>query len=144
MSSIKYIDLFCGIGGIRLGMDSQGFECVFSSDINAECQRTYNKNFSEEPFGDITQIDEKSIPDHDILCAGFPCQPFSISGKQKGFDDTRGTLFFDICRILNEKKPSVVFLENVKHLVHHNGGKTLQTILDKLEDLGYSVSWKVL
>ena len=125
---IKFIDLFCGIGGIRLGMDSQGFECVFSSDINAECQRTYNENFGEEPFGDITQIDEKLIPDHDILCAGFPCQPFSISGKQKGFDDTRGTLFFDICRILNEKKPSVVFLENVKHLVHHNGGKTLQTI----------------
>lgn len=143
-NNIRYIDLFCGIGGIRLGMDSQGFECVFSSDINTECQRTYNENFGEEPFGDITQIDEKSIPDHDILCAGFPCQPFSISGKQKGFDDTRGTLFFDICRILNEKKPSVVFLENVKHLVHHNGGKTLQTILDKLEDLGYSVSWRVL
>ena len=143
-NNIKFIDLFCGIGGIRLGMNSQGFECVFSSDINAECQRTYNENFGEEPFGDITQIDEKSIPDHDILCAGFPCQPFSISGKQKGFDDTRGTLFFDICRILNEKKPSVVFLENVKHLVHHNGGKTLQTILDKLEDLGYSVSWRVL
>lgn len=143
-NNIKFIDLFCGIGGIRLGMDSQGFECVFSSDINAECQRTYNENFGEEPFGDITQIDEKSIPDHDILCAGFPCQPFSISGKQKGFDDTRGTLFFDICRILNEKKPSVVFLENVKHLVHHNGGKTLQTILEKLEDLGYSVSWRVL
>lgn len=142
--TIKFIDLFCGIGGIRLGMDSQGFECVFSSDINTECQRTYNKNFGDEPFGDITQIDEKSIPDHDILCAGFPCQPFSISGKQKGFDDTRGTLFFDICRILNEKRPSVVFLENVKHLVHHNGGKTLQTILDKLEGLGYFVSWKVL
>ena len=143
-NNIKFIDLFCGIGGIRLGMDSQGFKCVFSSDINAECQRTYNENFGENPFGDITQIDEKSIPDHDILCAGFPCQPFSISGKQKGFDDTRGTLFFDICRILNKKKPSVVFLENVKHLVHHNGGKTLQTILDKLEDLGYSVSWRVL
>lgn len=141
---IKYIDLFCGIGGIRLGMDSQGFECVFSSDINTECQRTYYENFKEKPSGDITQIDEKSIPNHDILCAGFPCQPFSISGKQKGFDDTRGTLFFDICRILDEKKPSVVFLENVKHLVHHNGGKTLQTILDKLDDLGYAVSWRVL
>lgn len=141
---IKFIDLFCGIGGIRLGLDSQGFECVFSSDINTECQRTYKTNFREEPFGDITKIDEKSIPDHDILCAGFPCQPFSISGKQKGFDDTRGTLFFDICRIINEKKPSVVFLENVKHMVHHNGGRTLQTILDKLEDLGYEVSWRVL
>lgn len=144
MKNITYIDLFCGIGGIRLGMDSQGFKCIFSSDINTECQRTYSENFGEKPFGDITQIDEKSIPDHDILCAGFPCQPFSISGKQKGFDDTRGTLFFDICRILNEKKPSVVFLENVKHLVHHNGGKTLQTILEKLENLGYSVSWRVL
>ena len=144
VESVKFIDLFCGIGGIRLGMESQGFECVFSSDINAECQRTYNENFGEKPFGDITQIDEKSIPDHDILCAGFPCQPFSISGKQKGFDDTRGTLFFDICRILDKKKPTVVFLENVKHLVHHNMGKTLQTILDKLSDLGYYVSWKVL
>ena len=141
---IRYIDLFCGIGGIRLGMDAQGFECVFSSDINAECQRTYQVNFGEEPHGDITKIDEKSIPEHDILCAGFPCQPFSISGKQKGFDDTRGTLFFDICRILNEKKPKVVFLENVKHLKHHNGGKTLRTILTKLEDLGYTVSWRIL
>lgn len=144
MKIIKFIDLFCGIGGIRLGMDAQGFECVFSSDINTECQRTYNENFGEKPFGDITKIDEKFIPDHDILCAGFPCQPFSISGKQQGFDDTRGTLFFDICRILNAKKPSVVFLENVKHLVHHNGGKTLQTILNKLNKLGYSVSWRVL
>lgn len=141
---IKFIDLFCGVGGIRLGMDAQGYKCVFSSDINTECQRTYNTNFGELPFGDITQIDEKTIPDHDILCAGFPCQPFSISGKQKGFDDTRGTLFFDICRILYEKKPSVVFLENVKHLIHHNSGKTFQTIIDKLKDLGYSVSWKVL
>jgi DNA (cytosine-5)-methyltransferase 1 len=141
---IKFIDLFCGIGGIRQGMDYQGFECVFSSDINAECQRTYKENFDELPFGDITQIDEKTIPSHDILCAGFPCQPFSISGKQKGFADTRGTLFFDICRIINEKKPSVVFLENVKHLVHHDGGKTLQTILDTLASLGYNVSWRVL
>lgn len=144
MSAINFIDLFCGIGGIRLGMQSQGYNCVFSSDINTECQRTYNVNFNEIPFGDITKIDEKCIPQHDILCAGFPCQPFSISGKQKGFNDTRGTLFFDICRILNERKPSVVFLENVKHLIHHNGGKTLQTILDKLEELGYVVSWKVL
>lgn len=141
---VRFIDLFCGIGGIRIGMESQGFECVFSSDINAECQKTYEENFGEKPLGDITMIDEKTVPNHDILCAGFPCQPFSISGKQKGFDDTRGTLFFEICRILNEKKPSVVFLENVKHLVHHDHGKTLNTIITKLEDLGYSVSWKVL
>lgn len=142
--TVRFIDLFCGIGGIRLGMESQGFKCVFSCDINKECQRTYSENFKEVPFGDITLIDEKSIPDHDILCAGFPCQPFSISGKQRGFEDTRGTLFFDICRILEEKKPSVVFLENVKHLVHHNQGKTLKTIIEKLESLGYNVSWKVL
>jgi len=144
MNPIYFIDLFCGIGGIRLGMETQGFECIFSCDINTECQRTYNINFGEMPYGDITQIDKKSIPNHHILCAGFPCQPFSISGKQKGFEDTRGTLFFDICRIIDEKKPPVVFLENVKHLVHHNNGKTLQTILDKLEILGYTVSWRVL
>lgn len=96
------------------------------------------------PQGDIIKIDEKTIPNHDILCAGFPCQPFSISGKQKGFDDTRGTLFFEICRIINEKQPSIVFLENVKHLVHHNKRKTLETIVRNLEDLGYEVSWKVL
>ena len=144
MAIIKFIDLFCGVGGIRIGMETQGFKCVFSCDINNECQKTYNANFNELPAGDIKLVDEKTIPQHDILCAGFPCQPFSISGKQKGFDDTRGTLFFEICRILNEKKPSVVFLENVKHIVHHNGGKTLQTILDKLIELGYFVSWKIL
>lgn len=142
--AVHFIDLFCGIGGIRLGMEAQGFKCVFSCDINIECQKTYEENFGDKPFGDITLIDEKAIPDHDILCAGFPCQPFSISGKQKGFEDTRGTLFFEICRILTEKKPSVVFLENVKHLVHHNHGKTLNTIISKLEELDYSVSWKVL
>ena len=141
---VKFIDLFCGIGGIRLGMESQGFKCVMSSDINSECQRTYEENFGEMPLGDITQIDAKDIPNHDILCAGFPCQPFSISGKQKGFEDTRGTLFFEICRIIVEKKPKVVFLENVKHLVHHDHGKTLEVILNKLEDLGYTVNWKVL
>lgn len=144
MNTIKFIDLFCGIGGIRLGMETQGFQCVFSSDINGECQKTYYENFGELPEGDITEIDEKKIPDHDILCAGFPCQPFSISGKQKGFKDTRGTLFFEICRIINEKQPKVVFLENVKHLIHHNHGNTLNTIIDSLNDLGYKVNWKVL
>ncbi len=144
MSAIKFIDLFCGIGGIRIGMETQSFQCVFSSDINIECQKTYYENFGELPFGDIIDVDEKSIPNHDILCAGFPCQPFSISGKQKGFEDTRGTLFFEICRIINEKKPPVVFLENVKHLVHHDKGQTLRTIIDKLNELGYEVSWKVL
>lgn len=142
--SISFIDLFCGIGGIRLGMEAAGFNCIMSSDINIECQRTYFENFEEMPQGDIRKIDGKNIPDHDILCAGFPCQPFSISGKQKGFDDTRGTLFFEICRIISEKRPPVVFLENVKHLVHHDSGKTLDTIINKLTEFGYAVSWKVL
>lgn len=101
-------------------------------------------NFHERPEGDITTINERDIPDHEILCAGFPCQPFSISGKQKGFEDTRGTLFFEICRILNAKRPPVVLLENVKHLVYHDHGKTLRVILDKLDELGYTTSWKVL
>ena len=141
---IFFIDLFCGIGGIRLGMETAGFRCVMSSDINAECQRTYFENFGETPRGDITLIDEKSIPDHDILCAGFPCQPFSISGRKKGFEDTRGVLFVELCRVSHEKRPRVVFLENVRHLVHHDHGKTLDVILRKLEDLGYTVSWRVL
>lgn len=139
-----FIDLFCGIGGIRLGMETAGFKCTMSCDINAECQRTYFENFGEFPQGDIKQIDEKTVPQHDVLCAGFPCQPFSISGKQKGFEDTRGTLFFEICRIINEKKPPIVFLENVKHLVHHDHGKTLEVILNQLDELGYKVSWDVL
>jgi len=141
---IKFIDLFCGIGGIRLGMEKEGYECVMSCDINEECRKTYNENFNEMPQGDIRMIEASSIPDHDILCAGFPCQPFSISGRQKGFADTRGVLFFEICRIINEKRPPVVFLENVKHLVHHNNGETLATILTNLVELGYSVTWKVL
>lgn len=142
--TIKFIDLFCGVGGIRLGMESQGFQCVFSCDINTECRKTYYTNFHDMPEGDIVKVDEKSIPKHEILCAGFPCQPFSISGKQKGFQDTRGTLFFEICRIIAEKKPKIVFLENVEHLIHHDHGNTLKTILDNLTNLGYSVSWKVL
>ena len=108
---VTFIDLFCGIGGIRLGMESAGFQCVMSSDIDIECQRTYFENFGEVPLGDIREIDEKDVPDHDVLCAGFPCQPFSISGRQKGFQDTRGTLFFEICRMIYEKSPAVVFLE---------------------------------
>ena len=141
---VSFIDLFCGIGGIRLGMENAGFKCIMSSDIDLECRKNYYINFGEYPQGDIKHIDEKTIPNHDILCAGFPCQPFSISGKQKGFADTRGTLFFEICRIVNEKKPKVVFLENVKHLVHHDHGRTLEKILLKLEELGYVVSWRIL
>ena len=142
--SLEFIDLFCGVGGIRLGMENSGFKCIFSCDINEDCQKTYLENFGELPKGDIKLVDEKSIPNHQILCAGFPCQPFSISGKQKGFADTRGTMFFEICRIIKEKNPPVVMLENVKHLVHHDHGNTLKIIIQNLEDLGYTVNSKVL
>jgi len=140
----RFIDLFCGIGGIRLGMERAGFECVFSCDINNECKKTYNANFAEWPQGDIAEIAASSIPDFEVLCAGFPCQPFSISGRQKGFSDKRGILFFEICRIIKAKEPPIVFLENVKHLIHHDGGRTLGIILEQLSDLGYEVGWRLL
>ncbi len=143
-SNIRFIDLFAGIGGFRLGFEKLGCKCVFSSEINESCRKIYKMNYGDEPFGDITKIDARFIPDFDILCAGFPCQPFSICGKKRGFEDTRGTLFFDICRIIKEKSPSVVFLENVKHLIHHDGGKTFKTIIDSLENLGYNISYKIL
>lgn len=142
--AMKFIDLFCGVGGIRLGMEDAGFKCIFSCDINKDCQKTYLENFGELPTGDIKLINEKTIPNHQILCAGFPCQPFSISGRQKGFSDTRGTMFFEICRIIKEKNPPIVVLENVKHLIYHDHGNTLKTIIQNLEDLGYTVNSKVL
>lgn len=141
-----FIDLFAGIGGIRIAMQNSGGKCVYSSEWNTQAQRTYFINYGEMPFGDITkELTKNYIPNNfDILCAGFPCQPFSISGKQKGFEDTRGTLFFDICSIISKKRPKIIFLENVKHLVHHNNGNTLRTILTKLKDLDYHISWRVL
>jgi len=141
---MKFIDLFAGIGGFRQGFESQGHECVFSCEIDKHCQTVYYNNYGEMPASDITQIEATEIPEFDILLAGFPCQPFSISGYKKGFDDTRGTLFFDICRILETKKPPIVVLENVKHLVHHDKGNTFQVIIKTLEELGYYVEWKVL
>ena len=150
METIKFIDLFCGIGGFRVAMDEACTEnnivpkCVFSSDIDKYCQDSYENNFGHRPAGDITQVDVKSIPDHDILFAGFPCQPFSIIGQMKGFDDTRGTLFFHIANILKEKMPKAFILENVKQLVGHNGGQTLKVILKTLSDLGYHVQYAVL
>ena len=141
---ITFIDLFAGIGGFRYSLTNCGCKCVFSSEINEACQDVYNKNYGEIPFGDITKVDISQIPDFDILCAGFPCQPFSICGKKKGFDDVRGTLFFDICRIIDAKKPSVVFLENVKHLINHDSKRTFKTICNKLEELGYNVEYRVL
>jgi DNA (cytosine-5)-methyltransferase 1 len=149
-----FIDLFAGIGGLRIAFDSAGGKCVFSSEWNKFSQQTYKANFGEMPDGDITKIDEKDIPDHDILVGGFPCQPFSIAGvssnnslgREHGFkDETRGTLFFDICRIIKEKKPKAFLLENVKNLKSHDKGKTFKVIISALQDeLGYDIHYKVI
>ncbi len=140
----RTIDLFAGIGGIRLGFQSQGCVNVFSCEWDSAAQKMYEANFGDKPFGDINQIDPKEVPDHDILLAGFPCQPFSIAGKGLGFSDTRGTLFFNIEAILQAKKPAAFLLENVKRLVTHDMGRTFSVILEKLADLGYTVYYKVL
>jgi DNA (cytosine-5)-methyltransferase 1 len=147
---LKFIDLFCGIGGFRVAFEEACEEndiqpdCVFSSDIDKYAQESYEANFGEKPKGDITKINENDIPDHDILFAGFPCQPFSIIGQMKGLNDTRGTLFFDIARIIEAKKPKAFILENVKQLVGHDQGKTLKIIVQALQDLGYHVQYSVL
>lgn len=145
--SLKAIDLFAGIGGIRLGFErafGEKIDFVFASEIDRYARETYYTNFDEEPFGDITKIDEKNIPPFDILLAGFPCQAFSVAGHRKGFEDTRGTLFFDVMRIAAHHKPKVIFLENVKGLVNHDKGKTFKVILETLGELGYSVNYQVL
>ena len=141
---ITFIDLFCGIGGFRLALESLGAKCVFSCDTDRQARKTYQANFGEEPEGDITTIAADSIPDFNILCGGFPCQPFSIAGKQRGFKDARGTLFFEIVRIVKAKQPEVVFLENVANLARHDNGNTLRVILDTLNDLGYDVHYQIL
>jgi len=142
---LKFIDLFAGIGGIRLGFERAGCECVFSSEIDRHACEMYEANYGDNPYCDITKLDANDIPDFDILCAGFPCQSFSICGRQKGFyDEIRGTLFFDICRLLEAKKPSAFMLENVFNLEKHDKGKTLSVMLDALNSLGYSVSYNVL
>jgi len=147
---IKYIDLFCGIGGFRVAIErvSKRYglksKCVFSSDIDKECQRAYQANFGETPFGDIKMINENKIPYHDLLMAGFPCQPFSIIGNGKGFEDIRGTLFFEIARILKAKKPRAFLLENVKQLKGHQKGYTLERIMETLRSLGYYCDYKIL
>ena len=152
-SKFTFIDLFAGIGGMRLAFESVGCRCVYSSEWNKFSQQTYEANFDEVPEGDITQIDERLIPDHDILVAGFPCQPFSIAGvsckkhlgRPHGFEDeTQGTLFFDICRILKAKKPDAFLLENVKNLKSHDAGNTFRVIMENLSKLGYTVSYKVM
>lgn len=140
-----FIDLFAGIGGFRIAFEKQGVKCVFSSDIDRFAQQTYFDNFGEIPAGDIKKIPAENIPHFDIMTAGFPCQPFSYAGLNQGFEDqTRGTLFFDVCRIIKYHHPKMFLLENVKGLVSHKKGETLRIILSNLEKLGYYVHWKVL
>ena len=152
-SQFTFIDLFAGIGGMRLAYENVGGRCVYSNELNKYSQQTYYANFGEQPEGDITKVDAKTIPDHDILVAGFPCQPFSIAGVSKkislgrktGFEDkTQGTLFFDVCRILKEKRPKAFMLENVKNLKSHDKGRTFKTILESLDELKYKVFFAVL
>lgn len=152
-SAFTFIDLFAGIGGMRMAYEQAGGHCVYSNEWNKYSQQTYFANFGEQPDGDITKVDEYSIPDHDILVAGFPCQPFSIAGVSKkqslgratGFEDkTQGTLFFDICRILKAKRPKAFMLENVKNLKSHDRGRTFKVITESLEELDYEVFHAVL
>ena len=144
---LKVVSLFSGIGGFEEGIKKAkiNYEVVFASEIDEHAKKSYSANFdSSNLYGDITTINEKDIPAHDLLIGGFPCQSFSIAGKQKGFEDTRGTLFFDVARILNEKKPKYVLLENVKNLISHNQGKTIKKILSTLNDIGYTVDFTVI
>lgn len=144
MKEITFIDLFAGIGGFRIGLQNNNAKCVFSSEIDKKAAETYMQNFGEYPAGDITKINSNEIPDHDILCGGFPCQPFSIGGLRKGFEDTRGTLFFEVARILKEKQPRAFLLENVKGIVSHDEGKTLKTILTTLDEIGYTCEYRIM
>lgn len=144
MNAFTFIDLFAGIGGFRIGLERLGGECVFSSEIDKHAAATYARNFGHAPAGDITKIAASEIPEHDLLCGGFPCQPFSVSGKQLGFEDARGTLFFEVMRIVSAKRPKAVFLENVANYVRHRGGETLRRTIGMLEQAGYATKWAVL
>lgn len=144
LNNISFIDLFCGIGGFRLALESFGAECLFSIDNNKQAVDTYDTNFNSNSYGDITKLNEINVPKHDILCAGFPCQSFSISGKQKGFEDTRGTLFFDVVRIADYHKPKILFLENVGNLKNHDKGRTFKIIKNTLRFIGYNVYYDIL
>jgi DNA (cytosine-5)-methyltransferase 1 len=139
-----FIDLFAGIGGFRIGLESLDMKCVYTSEWDKFAQLTYSENFNEVPDGDITKVDEECIPNHDVICAGFPCQAFSVSGKQKGFEDTRGTLFFDVVRIAKYHRPKVLFLENVKNFKKHDNGRTMSVVESVLDEIGYKVFSKVL
>lgn len=144
LTDYTFIDLFAGIGGFHLALSSFGATCVFASEWDSYSAETYFQNFKLQPHGDITKINSEDIPKHNILCAGFPCQAFSISGKQRGFEDTRGTLFFEIARIVSFHRPDVLLLENVKNLISHNNGETMSTIYSVLTDLGYTVHYTIL
>ena len=142
--TFKFIDLFAGIGGVRIAFTRAGAKCVFSSEWDLPCQTMYEANFGEKPFFDITKINSEDVPCHDILTGGFPCQAFSIIGNKRGFADTRGTLFFDVARIIEAKQPEAFLLENVKQIATHNHGQTFRVILEHLKNLGYFVHYKVL
>lgn len=144
LAGMTFIDLFAGLGGFRIALESLGARCVYSNEWDKPAQKVYSDNFGDIPEGDITQVDENNIPKHDILCAGFPCQAFSISGKQKGFEDSRGTLFFDVARIIKRKKPKIVFMENVKNFATHDNGRTLDIVKTIMEELGYIFYQKIL
>ena len=142
---MKFFDLFAGIGGFRVGLEAHGHECVGSCEIDKYARKIYGKNFGHEPeYKDVRDIDPKDIQDFDILCAGFPCQSFSIVGNRKGFEDKRGNLFFEIIRLAKEKRPSILLLENVKGLLSHEKGETFRIMLQTLDECGYDVSWQLL
>ncbi|MFK7867155.1 MAG: DNA cytosine methyltransferase [Alphaproteobacteria bacterium] len=140
----RFIDLFAGIGGIRIPFQEIGGKCVFTSEIDKYAVQTYKANFNDTPKGDIQTIAPDQIPPHDVILAGFPCQPFSMAGLKKGFDDNRGTLFFDILKIIDHHHPKIIFLENVKNFQSHDGGNTFKTIKNELENRGYCVFHKIL
>ena len=142
--SFTFIDLFCGIGGFRQALESVGGTCVFSSDKNKNARLTYQANYKDMPHGDIRKIEAKDIPPFDVLCGGFPCQSFSIAGRQRAFADPRGQMIFEIIRIAKYHKPSILFLENVDNLARHDGGNTLKVIVERLEGIGYDVHYKIL
>lgn len=144
LRGMRFIDLFAGIGAFRIALGSLGARCVFSSEWDEAAKDVYERNFGDRPQGDITKVTAPSVPDHEILCAGFPCQAFSISGKRRGFEDARGTLFFEVARIAKEKRPACVFMENVRNFAAHDGGRTLATVRSVMEGLGYSFSFKIL
>ena len=141
---LRFVDLFCGIGGFRQALEKRGHRCVLSSDWDPHAQFIYEKNYGEKPLGDINEIETRDIPAHDILCGGFPCQPFSISGRQRGFEDARGTLLYQILRIVEHSQPKVILLENVRNYLTHQKGRTMEATLKLLRDAGYDVFFEVL